>query len=54
MLIASFRYFYRLSARRAQIQVLKRHARFADFLVKAAGDILGIGSFEPIQSNSFA
>jgi hypothetical protein len=44
MLIASFRYFYCLSAQRAQIEVLQRHARFVDFLVKAAGGLVGIGS----------
>jgi hypothetical protein len=48
MLIASFRYFYCLSARRAQMGVFQRHARFVDFLVKAAGVSSASARFEPI------
>ena len=48
MQVASFRYFYCLSARRAQIEV-QRHARFVDFLVKSAGGLVGIGSVRAIQ-----
>ena len=33
----------------AQIEVLQRHARFVDFLVKAAGGLVGIGSVRAIQ-----
>jgi hypothetical protein len=33
----------------AQIEVLQRHARLTDFLVKAAGGLVGIGSVRAIQ-----
>lgn len=32
-----------------QIEILQRHARLADFLVKAAGGLVGIGSIRAIQ-----